>query len=421
MGSPYNSEPISLEEARRRVLSVCAARGKPIEQVGLERAPGRILAADLRAPRNLPPFDNSAMDGFALGSADLPDTGERRLQIAGTHLAGDSALPAIRPGQCMRITTGASLPAGADTVVIKERVRVDGDEAIIASGDAAGANVRRAGEDFAVGEIVMRQGQHVTATKIGGLAALGRDYLEVVSQPRVSVMTTGSELVMPGDRSGPATIYNSNGFSLASLLRATGIDPVKPESGIPGPSFLHLPDDPVQIRSALRRLSGCSDVIITSGGVSAGEADWLPALVDELGSIHFWKVRMRPGMPCLFGEIGTSLVFCLPGNPVSTIASYLCLVQPALLALQGSVCPEPVLAWARIVKAVHKRHERAEFLRARSEVRNDGTLWVDPMPRQGSAMQRGIIEANALICVPESTHRIDAGSLVQIMPLPESP
>jgi molybdopterin molybdotransferase len=160
-------------------------------------------------------------------------------------------------------------------------------------------------------------------------------------------------------------------------------------------------------------------VIITSGGVSAGEADWLPTLVGELGTIHFWKVRMRPGMPFLFGEIGSCLVFCLPGNPVSTIATYLCLVQPALQALQGAESPMPDLSHARLAVPVAKRHERAEFLRAFCEVRDDGTLWVDPLTRQGSAMQRGIIEANALIHVPEAVHTLEAGALVRIMRLPE--
>ena len=297
---------------------------------------------------------------------------------------------------------GAPLPDGADTVVIKERVRIVGNEAIIPAGESVGSNVRKAGEDFAVGEVVMRKGQRVTSTRIGGLATLGQDSLPVIRQPRVSVVTTGNELVMPGAEHGPATIYNSNGYSLVALLRAGGLEAHVPQGRNTGPSFTHLPDDPVQIRSVLRELAGCSDVIITSGGVSAGEADWLPSLVDELGCIHFWKVRMRPGMPFLFGEIGSCLVFCLPGNPVSTIATFLCLVEPALKALQGAERALPGMPFARLAQALSKRHERAGYLRAYCEVRDDGTLWVDPLTRQGSAMQRGIIEASHLSVCPKS-------------------
>ncbi|MEZ5463119.1 gephyrin-like molybdotransferase Glp [Dokdonella sp.] len=419
MASNPDIRPISLDQAQQKILSVCADRRSPSERVGLERAQGRILATDLETPRDLPPFDNSAMDGFALNSADLPANGEARLRIAGIRFAGDAETASIGPGACLRITTGAPLPVGADTVIIKERVRVDGEEAIIPAGELAGSNVRRAGEDFAAGDVVMRKGQRITSTRIGGLASLGQDTLDVACQPRVSVVTTGSELVMPGMQSRPGTIYNSNGYSLAALLRASGLEPKAPENGGQGPSFLHLPDDREKIGSALRDLAGRSEVIITSGGASAGEADWLPTLVGELGVIHFWKVRMRPGMPFLFGEIGSCLIFCLPGNPVSTIATFLCLVQPALQALQGAECPMPELPHARLTRAVTKRHERAEFLRARCEVRNDGTLWVDPLTRQGSAMQRGIIEANALILVPEAVHTLEAGALVRIMRLPE--
>lgn len=419
MKASADFQPISVEDAQQKILEICASRRPVSELVGLEDAQGRILARDLCAPRNLPPFDNSAMDGFALNSADLPLAGERRLPIAGTLLAGDAGPSVIRRGECLRITTGAPLPEGADSVVIKEHVRVEGDVAVVTAGEQAGSNVRKAGEDFAVGDVVLRKGQRITSTRIGGLATLGHDALEVNRQPRVSIITTGDELIMPGTESGPASIYNSNGFSLAALLRANGLQPHFPESRPLGASFLHLPDDPARIRNTLRELAGSVDVIITSGGVSAGEADWLPTLVAELGRIHFWKIRMRPGMPFLFGEIGSSLVFCLPGNPVSTIATFLCMVEPALRALQGASQALPDLPRARLVSPVSKRHGRTEFLRARCAVRDDGTLWVDPLTRQGSAMQRGIIDANSLICVPEDVHALDAGSLVRILPLPE--
>jgi molybdopterin molybdotransferase len=183
--------------------------------------------------------------------------------------------------------------------------------------------------------------------------------------------------------------------------------------------FLHLRDDRERIRIALLDASRSADVIITSGGVSAGEADYLPGLIAELGRIHFWKVRMRPGMPLLFGEIGGALIFCLPGNPVSTAATFLCLVKPALAILQGADSVGPRLKHALLGKSIRKSHERTEFLRAVCEVRSDGRLWVVAVARQGSSMIRGLVEANALIMVPEDVHELDVGNVVQILELAE--
>lgn len=228
-------------------------------------------------------------------------------------------------------------------------------------------------------------------------------------------MTTGDELVMPGTECGPAQIFNSNGHALAALLKTDAIEPAPdPDASAPA-GFTHLPDDRARIGSALLAAAKSADVIITSGGVSAGEADHLPGLVAELGHIHFWKVRMRPGMPFLFGEIGRSLVFCLPGNPVSTIATFLCMVRPALYALQGEAESGPRLLHARLAAAITKRHDRTEFLRAVCEIREDGSLWAKPILRQGSSMIRGLVEANALIMVAEQASKLEVGEIVQIM------
>jgi molybdopterin molybdotransferase len=410
---------VSLEQAQRIISEVCAKRLLPAEQVLLQHAFGRILAEDVTASRDQPHFANSAMDGFALRGTDLPQAGQRKLRLLGTCLAGDQTVVGVAAGECLRITTGAPMPEGADTVVIKEHVELDGDHVLIPSGETAGSHVRPPGEDFRAGEIVSRRGARIGSAHLAALASAGRENLQASRLPKVAVMTTGDELVMPGSECGLAQIYNSNGFSLAAMLQASGIASQHGFNNLAELPFLHLRDDRERIRIALLDASRSADVIITSGGVSAGEADYLPGLIAELGRIHFWKVRMRPGMPLLFGEIGGALIFCLPGNPVSTAATFLCLVKPALAILQGADSVGPRLKHALLGKSIRKSHERTEFLRAVCEVRSDGRLWVVAVARQGSSMIRGLVEANALIMVPEDVHELDVGNVVQILELAE--
>ncbi len=400
---------LAVEAAQRCVLDLCAARRLPAQAVPLEQALGRILAEDLIAPHDLPPFANSAMDGYALRGGELPQHGERRLRIGGSVLAGATAAPVCHPGECIRITTGAPLPQGADTVVIKENVRIDGDSIVVAAGEQAGANVRPAGEDYAAGDRAVRAGDRLTPARLGVLASCGQTQARVAQRPRAALFVTGDELVPPGQPLGFGQIHDSNRYSLGALLREAGIEPL-----IVG----HLRDDPAALRTALREAGERCDVIVSSGGVSAGEADFLPGLVAELGKVHFWKVRMKPGMTVLCGEIGRALVFALPGNPVSTIATFLALVRPALLALQGARDTAPQTWKARLANAIVKKHDRAEFLRASFEARDDGALWATALRKQGSGMLRGVAEADALIFIPEDARELAAGSVVQLLPLP---
>lgn len=399
---------LSVDEARRRVLELCTPRVLSSESVALEQALGRIVAADLITPHDLPPFANSAMDGYALRGADLPEKGERRLRMAGSVLAGAADAPDCNVGECIRITTGAPLPAGADTVVIKENVRIDGDVIVVSAGEWRGANVRPAGEDYRVGEIALRAGERLTPARLGVLASCGHTHAPVTRRPRVALFVTGDELVPSGQALGFGQIHDSNRYSLGALLREIGIEPEP---------IAHLRDDPQALRAALREAGERCDLVVSSGGVSAGEADFLPGLVAELGKVHFWKVRMKPGMPVLCGEIGQALVFALPGNPVSTIATFLALVRPALLALQG-LKEIPRIWKARLAAPLSKKHDRAEFLRASFEARDDGALWATPLRKQGSGMLRGVAEADALIFVPEDVHELAAGAVVELMPLP---
>ena len=400
---------LSLDDAQALVRRLCASRRLPVEPMDLQHAFGRVLAIDIVAPHDLPPFANSAMDGYALRGADLPTRGERAFPIAGQVLAGAATALHCAAGECVRITTGAPLPGGADSVVIKENVRLERDTAIIAAGERAGANVRPAGEDYRAGDIALRAGDVLSAPRLGVLAACGQAQVAVARRPRVGVLVTGDELVAPEQPLGFGQIHDSNRYSLGGLLRGIGIEPAV---------CAHVRDDPQALKAALLEASRHCDVLISSGGVSAGEADFLPNLIAGLGTVHFWKVRMKPGMPALCGGIGDALVFALPGNPVSTIAAFLTLVQPALFALQEANASTPRRWKARLASALAKRHDRTEFLRARVESRDDGALWAEPLRQQGSAMLRGVAEADALVIVPAHVHELAIGATVEVLPLP---
>lgn len=403
--------PLSVENALSRVLALCVARPPSLETIALEQSLGRVLAQELRAPFDLPPFANSAMDGFALRGAELPAEGERAFRLAGQVFAGAAATPACGPGECLRITTGAPLPSGADTVVIKENVRVADGEVFVRAGETIGANLRPAGEDGAAGDLVARVGDRLDYARLGALAACGVAEVAVARRPRVALFVTGDELVPPTQPLGFGQIHDSNRYSLGALLQGLGIEPVR---------VAHLRDDPVLLRRALAEAAADCDAVISSGGVSAGEADYMPGLVAELGQVHFWKVRMKPGMPVLCGGIGDALVFALPGNPVSTVATFLLLVQPALLALQGASATRPRRWKARLAAALEKHHARAEFLRARLEWRDDGACWATPLSKQGSGMLRSLGEADALVALPEGACELAAGAVVDILPLPRA-
>jgi molybdopterin molybdotransferase len=399
---------LPVAQARARVIARARGRALPHESVALEHALGRSLAAPVGAPIDVPAFANSAMDGFALRGADLPASGERAFVLVGTRFAGDGRDAAVGPGECLRITTGAPLPRGADTVVIKENVRVDGDRVIVAAGETAGANVRAAGEDFMRGDAAFDAGLRLTPARLGALASFGQTHADVVRAPRAVLLTTGDEIVMPGTALQFGQIYNSNRYSLGAMLREAGVELLRHE---------HVRDDPAALRAALLRAAREADLILSSGGVSAGEADFLPRLLAEIGTVDFWKVRMKPGMPLLFGTIGEALLFALPGNPVSSTATFQVLVRPALDLWAGRD-PDAAPRWhARLAQPLRKTHTRAEFLRASRECRADGTLWVTPFPRQGSGVLRSVAEADCLIVVSENVQALAAGDSVEILPL----
>lgn len=391
-------------EAMAIVAQVASAHRLDTESLSLPRSHGRVLAADIDAPLSLPPFDNSAMDGFALRHVDL-EGDETALHLIGEQFAGLAAGLSLGAGQCVRITTGAPMPAGADTVAIKENVRVDGDRVIVPK-LARGQNVRYAGEDVGEGERVLRAGQVLTPARVSLAASLGLPSLTVRRRPTVAVFTSGDELVEPGMALAPGQIYDSNRDLLMGLLRADGLEPT---------AWPRLPDDPKQVEIALRDAACAFDLVFTCGAVSAGEKDHIPAVLREFGTTHFWKVKMRPGMPLLFGSMDQARFLGLPGNPVSVMATYLSFGRALIDGLQGRAEPRTVLR-ARLVGSIEKTHPRREFIRARLISDDDGILRVDPNPATGSHRLRAAADSDALMVVPEGPQSLAEGTVMEVMP-----
>ncbi|HET8941553.1 MAG TPA: gephyrin-like molybdotransferase Glp [Rudaea sp.] len=402
---------LSVADARSLIEEIAASHRMPIESVKLRDALDRILAIDIDAPRDIPGFVNSAMDGFAVRARDLPDANTKSFRLRGEILAGSSEPLVVGADECVRITTGAALPNGADTVVMKENTRTQGDCIMIAAGTAAGANVRAADDDFHAHDRGLSRGARLNPARIAVLAAFGMAEVATAQRPDAVLLTTGNELVAPGKPLSFGQIHDSNRYSLGGLLQQHGATLRRHE---------RIADNPELLRDALLRAGDDADIVVTSGGVSVGEADFMPQLIAQIGEVVFWKVRMKPGMPMLFGRIGRALVFALPGNPVSGFATFLALVKPAIDAM-CSATPSAQSLFARLTATIHKRHSRAEFQRARLSSDATGTLLATPNRAQGSGMLHSIVDADALIVLPESVHDFAAGDVVEVMPLPGWP
>ena len=395
---------ISFSEAAGIIDGVAARNRLATERLALGRCHGRVLAEDLVAPIALQPFDNSAMDGYACRGVDLAVDSDTRLRLVGEQFAGRSLGLRVSSGECVRITTGAPMPEGADTVVIRENTVAHGDVVTLAAGTTPGANVRKAGEDCGPGEPVLAAGSPLDAVQVSLAASLGIDQLSVSRRPTVAVFTTGDELVEPGMPLQPGEIYNSNRELLMGLLRADGLEPT---------AWPTLKDDPQQIGAMLADAASGFDIVITCGAVSAGEKDHIPGLLQRHGSVHFWKVLMKPGMPLLAGQWGSAQFLGLPGNPVSVLATWLCLGRRLLDGLQGRA--PRARRFARLAAGIEKRHARREFQRARVHTDEQGVAWASPSNATGSHRLRAAADANALIVVPEGSSTLVAGDIVEVI------
>ena len=397
---------IDYAQALEIVQRVAAERQLPAARTAIQRVDGRVLGQAVTARFPLPPFDNSRMDGFALRSADLSDDTPTTLTLAGEQFAGLDAGLVLQAGQCARITTGAPLPVGADAVVMKEMAQLDGRRVTVPAGIRAGNDIRRAGEDVQAGQQVLRAGQVLTPARVSLAAALGNADLAVTQRPTVAVFSTGDELAEAGMPLRPGQIYDSNRDLLMGLLRGLGLEPV---------AWPRLADDPQRVETALRDAASAFDVVVTAGGVSAGEKDLLPGLLQAHGHVHFWKVRMKPGMPVLFGALDKALMLGLPGNPVSVLATFLALGRPLLDGLQGRAEPRPRFT-ARLASDWNKSHERLEFLRGRLRSSDEGVLLVEPNPAEASHQLRGAADSDALIVLEAGVRQYPAGTPVPVLP-----
>jgi molybdopterin molybdotransferase len=397
---------LSVAEARGRITA--AFRPLPAEQVALPQAIGRVLAEDVRARLTQPPFAASAMDGYAVRSADVARL-PVRLRVAGYTPAGGAQAAPLGPGQAVRIFTGAPLPAGADTIVIQEDTESEGEQVLIKEAGRKGAHVRPAGLDFRVGALGLAAGKRLNARDIGLAASMDHPWLRVRRKPRVAILATGNEIVMPGEPRGAAQIVSSNGQALAAFLHQAGAEPV--DLGI-------APDD----REALHRLIGGAagtDLLVTTGGASVGDHDLVQSVLGEEGmTLDFWKIAMRPGKPLMFGRIGATPVLGLPGNPVSSMVCAIVFLRPALRVMLGLPLAEETET-ALAGRNLGENDSRQDYLRARLSADGEGRLVATPFEKQDSSMMFLLQQADCLVVRPPGAPVLGAGSPVPILRLEE--
>ena len=397
---------ISVEEALARLLAPLTST--PPEQVSIAEAVGRVLSEDVAARRTQPPFAVSAMDGYAVRADDVARV-PATLRVVAEIPAGAGFGGVVGPGEAARIFTGAPLPGGADAIVIQEDTERSGDRVEVKEGAARGRYVRRAGLDFAEGDVLLKAGTRLSPRDIGLAAAMNRPWLFVHRRPRVAILSTGDEIVMPGDPIGPHQIVSSNALALCAFVTACGGVPV-----LVG----NAPDDPDALRAIAAAARGV-DLFVTTGGVSVGEHDLVRDVLSEDGlSIDFWEIAMRPGKPLMFGHYRATPMVGLPGNPVSTLVCSLLFLKPALERLSGlPEASEPPLT-ARLGVAVRQNDRRQDYLRARLVRAADGTIETVPFEVQDSSMMRPLAAADCLVVRPPHAPALPAGGAVPIIPFP---
>ncbi len=402
----YDPDSLSCEQALARLLdTVTPVIGN--ELVPLRAALGRVLAAPVVARVDVPAHTNSAMDGYAINAADLPVSGHAELPVVGASFAGKPYFASLARGTALRIMTGAVVPEGADTILIQERVEARDGRIRFDGQHQRGQHVRQAGEDLKAGGKVFEPGHRVAAADLGVIASLGIGEVTVLRRPRIAFFSTGDELRSLGEPLGLGEIYDSNRYTLHGMLSEAGIEVI--DLGVVG-------DDPARLEATFQAAARDADAVITSGGVSVGEADYTREILAKLGEVRFWKVAMKPGRPLAFGKLGHAWFFGLPGNPVSVMVTFYEFVRPALDKLAGTAPRLPWTVSARVTRALKKRPGRIEFQRGCLAREADGTLTVTPTGDQGSGILSSMSQANCLIVLPLETTRVEAGSPVDVQP-----
>lgn len=396
---------LSVEQGRANILAAVS----PIEEretASIQSSYQRVLAKPVTSPIDVPAYTNSAMDGFAIRGDDLDRS---HYQVVAQVLAGSSYDHPLEPGQAVKIMTGAPVPINADTVVMREQAQTDGDNVTFAGANIkAGQNVRMAGEDLNIGSAVFDAGQRLNSPEMGMMASLGFAECEVFCRLKVAIFSTGDEVQAPGCAAQVNTIYDSNRFTLFGLLTQLGCDII--DLGI-------IEDDDQTMTQVIAEAANQADVIITSGGVSVGDADFIKLALERLGSIDFWRINMRPGRPLAFGQVQGIPFFGLPGNPVAVMVSFINFVEPALRKMQGETGWKPLKVPAIATENLRSRLGRTEFSRGIYHINANGQLCVATTGSQGSGILRSMSEANCLIEISPSVDTVKVGESVTILPL----
>jgi len=380
------------------------------ERVELRQASGRILAEDIQASGDVPPHNNSAVDGFAVSFDDLDPNAETRLKVIGRATAGHPFTGNVGAGEAIRIFTGAEMMSGPDTVIMQEDCSPDGENVVIRPGIKRGANVRSAGEDIKAGSIILEKNRRLRPQDVGLAASVGRASLTVYKPLRVAVFSTGDELYDPDRRLPAGGIHDSNRYTLLALLEALGC--TANDLGI-------LEDRFGTIRDALDQAAQDHDLIVTSGGMSVGDEDHVKAAVEALGSLHFWRLAIKPGRPIGLGQVGTVPFIGLPGNPVAVMVTFMRIARPMILRLGGCTDVAPNVFQVRADFAHKKKTGRREWVRARLVADGNGQPVATKFPRQGAGILSSMVEADGLVELPEDMKQLEAGTTVDFLPFSE--
>ena len=406
--SPFEEDALSVADAQLHILDQITPLADK-QKRPLRDCLGKVLAEPVISPSNVPGHTNSAMDGYALSGASLPADNIETFRVVGKAMAGVAFKGECGAGECVRIMTGAMMPASTDTVVMQEQVEVLDDVSVnIGSGHRTGQNVRQAGEDIAKGEPVFDIGHKVSAADLGILASFGIAELAVKRRLRVAFFSTGDELRSVGETLTDGQIYDSNRYTLYGMLTQSGVDII--DLGV-------IPDVPERIHEAFESAASMADVVITSGGVSVGEADYIKPTLRKMGDMNFRKIAMKPGRPLTYGQLGNAHFFGLPGNPVAVMVTFLQFVKPALHKLSGQLATPRLRFKARCKDAIRKRPGRTEFQRGIYSQGDDGELEVQLTGRQGSGILRSMSLANCFIVLSDEQSDVSVGDWVQLEPI----
>ncbi len=400
----YDPNSILPDEALKIIFNKISATTET-ESIPIRESLGRVLATNITSEINVPSGRNSAMDGYAINAVDLPFNGKISLKIIGSSFAGKPSNIKIKKGECIRIMTGAIMPDGSDTVVMQEAVERSGDTIALGIETKAGNNVREAGEDLAIGDLVLEKGIKVTPADIGLLASLGLAKVTVYRKIRVAFFSTGDELRSVGDKLDNGAIYDSNRYTLYGMLKRLGVDTI--DMGV-------VKDNRKLMDKALSDAKGKSDVLITSGGVSVGEADYVKESLLKYGEVDFWKVAMKPGRPFTFGKLDSTYFFGLPGNPVSVMVTFYQFVQPALKRIIGEKATSPMLLKVPCISKLKKRPGRVEYQRGILECDDTGRMTVRKTGAQGSGILRSMADANCFIVLSLENNGVSPEDLVDV-------